>query len=318
VDAKVIKDNAREIDTYLEVLVPMFEPQGGIPDVPMSRKERGTSRAPINDYVVALWKTNVYAGAINKVLEKALHGPDGLANLDGIRLYEILGICLYDHTAIRMWKDFGGLPMRRFKNMCMLLAYLLAEEYDHNGTAYRIKVWIRPEHAQQRAANREAQKITTFYTRQQMVEQLEDLESELGKKGQLAIEILVERARKRGLDWSVPKIRRAREVVNRVRREKRQVSRITDRMLVDLQAVAIELEENEKDQERHLQEMATLRDAVNHNADIYRRDMQQTIDLIRDALTGGNGNIHTAFAEIQRIHLTGREEVKSAREGQVA
>jgi hypothetical protein len=317
-DATVVKDNAREIDTYLEVLVPMFEPQGGIPDVPLSRKERGTSRAPISDYVVSLWKTNIYAGRINKILEKALKGPDGFAMLDGIRMYELLGICLYDHTAIRMWKDNGGLPRIRFKNMCMLLAYLMAEEFDQNGTPFRLKVWIRPEHAQQRAYTRQAQKVNTYYTREQMVEQLEELERELGEKGQLAIEILVEKARKRGLDWSVPKIKRAREVVNRVRRENYRVSRTTDRMLVDLQAVAIELEENEKDLERHLQEMAKLREAVNHNADMYRRDMQQAIDLLRDALTGGERDINSVYGEIQRMHILGIEEILSAREGQVA
>ena len=215
-DSQVVKENSREIDTYLEVLVPLFEPAGGIPDVPLSRKERGSSRAPISDYVVSLWKKNIHAGAINSTLEKVLFSSDGIVKINGVWMWQLLGVCLYDHTAIRLWKDRGGTQRRRYKDMCLMIAYLMAEELD-NHEPYRLKVWIRDEDSMARQGTREAQRVTTLYTRQLIVEELEDLERQLGYRGLMAMEILSERARKRGLDWSVPKIRRAREVVNRLR-----------------------------------------------------------------------------------------------------
>jgi hypothetical protein len=215
-NTQVLRDNAREIEVYLEVLVPKFEPGGGIPDLPMSRKERGSWRPPVSDHVLSLWFKNIHAGAINKVLHKVATGSDGLVKIDDRRVHEILAECLFDHTAIRRWKDENGVDEQRFYAMCLLMAYLLAEAND-NHQPYRIKVWINADDEQRGQRTRQGQKVNTFYTQRRIVEQLEELEEELGYKGRRVMEILSERKKAEGKDWSVDKIRRARTEVNRQR-----------------------------------------------------------------------------------------------------
>ena len=56
-----------------------------------------------------------------------------------------------------------------------------------------------------------------MHTRRLMVEQLEQVEHSTGYTGREAMEILSERKAREGKDWSVSKIRRAREMVNRER-----------------------------------------------------------------------------------------------------
>jgi hypothetical protein len=220
-DVEVCRSNAREIETYLEILVPKFEPTGGIPDLPISRKERGGSRDPMPPHILNLWLKNVHAGRINHILYLARNG-EGYVKIKGRKMYEILDDCLYDHTAIRLWKDIGGVEEKRFYHMCLLLAYLAADEFDTPNNPYEITVYTYAEDEQLRPPTRNGQKVNTFYTRRQMVEQLEELEERLGEKGEHVMRLLCEAKRVEGKDWSVPKLRKAREVVNRARAQGRR------------------------------------------------------------------------------------------------
>jgi hypothetical protein len=220
-DVEVVRSNAREIETYLEVLVPKFEPTGGIPDLPMSRKERGSSRDPIPPHILSLWLKNIHAGRINEILKEA-KATGGYVLIKGRSMWEILDDCLWDHTAIRTWKDVGGLQERRFYHMCLLLAYVAAEKYDTKAGPYEIRVYTYADDEQLRPATKEGIKVNTFYTRRLMVEQLELLEEQLGEKGEHVMKMLCDLKKAEGKDWSVPKLRRAREVVNRARAQGRK------------------------------------------------------------------------------------------------
>jgi hypothetical protein len=213
----VVRSNAREIEVYLEVLVPKFEPGGGVPDLPLSRKERGSWRPPVSDHILALWYKNIHAGRINWALRRAQTGTDGLVKIEGEYMRDILAECLSDHTAIRRWKDENGLEERRFYKMCLLFAYVLAQEYDSQHESYEIRVWINADDEPAARRTHQGIKVNTFYTQRRMVEQLEEVEEELGCKGMRAMQVLSERKRAEGKDWSVHKIRRARTEVNRSR-----------------------------------------------------------------------------------------------------
>ena len=220
-DVEVCRSNAREIETYLEILVPKFEPTGGIPDLPMSRKERGSSRDPMPPHILNLWLKNIHAGRINNILHMAQNG-EGYVKIKGRKMWEILDDCLYDHTAIRTWKGIGGVEEKRFYHMCLLLAYLASDEYDTPQQPYEITVYTYPDDEQLRPPTRSGQKVNTFYTRRQMVDQLERLEEQLGEKGEHVMKMLSEAKKAEGKDWSVPKLRKAREVVNRARAQGRR------------------------------------------------------------------------------------------------
>jgi hypothetical protein len=220
-DVEVCRSNAREIETYLEILVPKFEPTGGIPDLPISRKERGSSRDPMPPHILNLWLKNIHAGRINDVLTEA-KDSEGYVKIKGRAMWEILDDCLFDHTAIRTWKDNGGVEEKRFYHMCLLLAYLAAEKYDTEYGAYEITVYTYADDEQLRPKTNEGIKVNTFYTRRQMVEQLELLEQQLGQKGEHVMKMLSDIKKAEGKDWSVPKLRRAREVVNRARAQGRR------------------------------------------------------------------------------------------------
>lgn len=212
-----VERNASEIEKYLEVLLPKLEPRGGIPDAPMARKERGTSRPPVSDAVMRLWEANLHAGLINSVLKEAASTTETV-ELEGRPMWEVLSDVLWDHTAIRRWKagEAGGKAERRFRVLCLLLAGRLRFKY---GADLALRVVVHPEDEQQREKTREAQKYTTAHTRRLMVEQLEEVEEETGYKGLMAMEILCERKAKEGKDWSVSKLRRAREIVNKEREQ---------------------------------------------------------------------------------------------------
>lgn len=91
-----------------------------------------------------------------------------------------------------------------------------------------------------------------------------------------------------------------------------------DDLLVDIQRLGIELEEAHKDNSRLLDEHAKLRDAVNHNADMYRRDVQTVIDLLSDVVLEGSGypDEERILARAKRIYDAGREELKRTMEVQ--
>jgi hypothetical protein len=177
-----VNRNAGEIERYLEVLLPKLEPRGGIPENPMNRKERGESRPPVSPYVMSLWMANPHAGRINEVLEQAARSSEEV-ELEGRAMWEILGECLFDHTAIRRWKAEGGAPERRFWMLCRLLAQRLAIKHGRPGKPYILTVYIHPEDEQQRQATREAQKRDTAHTDRVIVRRVESLETEgLGRE----------------------------------------------------------------------------------------------------------------------------------------
>jgi hypothetical protein len=214
---KDVLHNAREIERYLETLLPKLEPGGGIPDNPMNRKARGSSRPPVSDYVMRLWRSNPYLNQVNDVLKRAtLLGDDGL---EGRPIWHILSDCLFDHTAIRRWKAEGGINEKRFYMLCMLMAQRLADKHDTPQGAYRITIYIEPTDEPERQRTRQAQKANTRYTQRRMVEQLEEVEEETGYRGQMAMEILSERKQKEGYDWSPRRIKEARTVINAERRQ---------------------------------------------------------------------------------------------------
>jgi hypothetical protein len=210
--------NARELEKYLEVLLPRLEPSGGIPDVPYSRKERGGSRPPVSTHVMRLWMSNPHLDRIHGVLKKAAMATDDV-KLEGRPLWHIASDCLFDHTAIRRWKHEGGVEEKRFYMMCMLLAQHLADKYDQPDEPYIIRVYIDPNDEQERQKTREAQKADTHYTQRRMIEQLEEVEEETGYGGVEAMEILSDRKKREGKDWSVRKLRDARTYVNKMRVE---------------------------------------------------------------------------------------------------
>ncbi len=213
--------NAREIEKYLEVLLPKLEPSGGIPETPMNRKARGSSRPPISEHVMRLWLSNPHAGRINNILREAAQSTEDV-ELAGRAMWKVLSDVLFDHTAIRRWKAAGGVEERRFWMLCQLLAQRLAVIYDTPQGPYELRVYIHPTDEPERQKTRTAQKIDTSYTRRLMVRQLEEVEEETGYKGLMAMEILCERKAKEGKDWSVPKLRKARECINRENKERRE------------------------------------------------------------------------------------------------
>ena len=172
-------------------------------------------------HILNLWLKNVHAGRIGDVLHDARNG-DGYVKIKGRAMWEILDDCLFDHTAIRRWKDSGGLEETRFYHMCLLLAYIAAGKYDTDYGPYEITVYTYASDEQQPAKTNQGQKVNTFHTRRLMVQQLEELEYKLGEKGEHVMKMLSEIKKAEGKDWSVPKLRRAREVINRARAQGRR------------------------------------------------------------------------------------------------
>jgi hypothetical protein len=87
-------------------------------------------------------------------------------------------------------------------------------------------------------------------------------------------------------------------------------------LLVDIQGLGIELAEAKKDYDRLLNERAELVDSVKHNAELYRRDMQHSCDLLRDSLTGGGQPPESVLIEMDRMHRNGRQELHTPMEVQ--
>lgn len=215
---KDVLHNAGEIEKYLEVLIPKLEPSGGVPDAPMSRKERGSSRPPVSEYVMDLWQANPHAGRINAVLREAARSTEDVEIL-GRPMWKVLGDVLFDHTAIRRWKAAEDpTEARRFGMLCHLLAQRLAIKHDLPGEPYRIRVHVRPEDEPQRPATRAAQKADSRYTDRLIIDLLERVEDD-GYEGKEAMEVLQDRRVREGKEaWSIPRMRRARRNVNRERR----------------------------------------------------------------------------------------------------
>lgn len=142
-----IHRNAGQILRYLDAVLPQLEPSGGIPETPMNRKERGASRPPVPEHILSIWQNNPHAGRINQVLREAAHSTDS-TELAGRPMWEVLGDCLFDHTAIRRWKAQGGVEMRRLWMMCRLLAQRLSIRHDRPGVPYEIFVTVRAQDEQ--------------------------------------------------------------------------------------------------------------------------------------------------------------------------
>lgn len=92
------------------------------------------------------------------------------------------------------------------------------------------------------------------------------------------------------------------------------MSKETDDILIKTQQVAIELTELRDAFDRHLNEMAKLREAVNNNADLYRRDMQYVIDLFGD-WHNGELSLDGFRTQLLNTHAMGKEELLDAHEG---
>jgi hypothetical protein len=92
--------------------------------------------------------------------------------------------------------------------------------------------------------------------------------------------------------------------------------REVDNLLFEVQRIGIEIQEKKEAIDRHLNTIAELRDATNYNADLYRRDMRYVLDVIEDYVGTRNGvPIRELYGEVEQVYTTGREELKSARDG---
>lgn len=64
--------------------------------------------------------------------------------------------------------------------------------------------------------------------------------------------------------------------------------------------------------DRILNEAAELREKVDRNAELYRRDLQYAVDLMRD-VSGGEISLETAAEKLNYSHERGRTELESWR-----
>lgn len=187
--------------------MPLLEPRGGIPDTPMARKERGTSRPPVSPRVMRLWEVNPHAGKINAVLSELATTTEEV-ELEGREAWRVLSDVLFDHTAIRRWKAEGGVEERRFWMLCRLLASRIRVKH---GLEYRLFVTVNPEDEQQRQKTRTAQKHNTAYTDRRIVERVIGLEADgMGRE-----EAKKHLARDPENTWSYPRIKRAITATNK-------------------------------------------------------------------------------------------------------
>ena len=223
---------SRLVAQFIEHIWPHLERQGGTPDEPM-QAAKGSTNPPIGDYAHGLIDANRIASTyLHWALEEVAKGD--VKSSDGIPFSEVLLQLRYEPARLQTWRDRAPAMRRAFTECCRWAAKGVI--FVHGQTkAEREELTRRldlsaddPEalvvrrHPQDeeesRGRTRAGQRIDTMHTRRLMVEQLEQVERSTGYTGLEAMEILSERKSKEGKDWSVAKIRKAREVINRERR----------------------------------------------------------------------------------------------------
>lgn len=134
---KSIERNARQIMSYLENVHHRILPGGGVPDVPMGRKERGGSRPPLAESAMDLAEANAQFTAVVGTVMRPRHFP--AERIRGIPAWRILSDVLFDPTAVRRWRarrlDGDAAPLRAFEELCLLLAAIIAARH---GAHYRL------------------------------------------------------------------------------------------------------------------------------------------------------------------------------------
>jgi hypothetical protein len=70
-------------------------------------------------------------------------------------------------------------------------------------------------------------------------------------------------------------------------------------------------ETQEQRADRLIDEQANLREAVNHNADLYRRDVQHGLDLLADVYKGALSP-YEAWCKLEGAHNEGRKALRDA------
>lgn len=221
---------------YVEHVWPHLERGGGTPDEPM-QAAKGSSNPPVSPWVLALMESNAvatrYIGwALGMVEEEDWYSSDG------VPYSALLTIIEEDPGALERWRDpaayYSRDLARAFDQMVRKVAkgvMFVHGRTDKERANLERLMNLSPddpdalvvrrhplEEEERRGRTRRGQVIDTMHTRRLMVEQLEQLEASTDYRGLAAMEVLSERKAKEGKDWSVRKIRRAVECVNRERR----------------------------------------------------------------------------------------------------
>ena len=167
--ARTVGRNADRILTYLEIVHHQILPGGGVPETPMSRKERGGSRLPLTDAAVDIAEANAALTSVLGGILRPRNAPAG--NLcNGEPAWRVLSALLFDATAVRTWRaeesDNRPQNMRACEELCRRMALVLATRQG-NGyvlprpvTSARTAAAVLAERGEQaKNPNREAPKV---------------------------------------------------------------------------------------------------------------------------------------------------------------
>jgi hypothetical protein len=220
-EERAVRRIASQIARYVEYVWPKLERRGGTPDDPMDRDAKGGSNPPMGDHAFDVIDANRLPSRYFRFFLEVLEQGKGKTT-NGVWHSEVLKAVRYDAGNLTQWRagqtEEHREMMQAFEETVRTAAKGVVFAHGPD-IASQVYVVVNPEDEQQRARTRSAQKIDTLYTRRLMVEQLEEVEEETGYKGLMAMEILSDRKKREGKDWSVRKLREARTVVNRERRE---------------------------------------------------------------------------------------------------
>ena len=95
------------------------------------------------------------------------------------------------------------------------------------------------------------------------------------------------------------------------------MTKTTDRMLIDIQSVAIELAEYERDLTAREMEVKELKEKVAHNADIYQRDLSHLMAEADGCMDSSEPEQAYLFDVIKQTYENGRGELRSAESQEV-
>ena len=229
---ELTKRIANLVAAYVEHVWPHTERSGSKSETPMP-KAKGSSNPPFAEYAHRMLDSNIVASghfywALERTWETSAKGKK-----EGVPHRFIVRALREDPAALQHWRDRTPTLARAFWETCVHVAKgvmlihgqsapekkelerRLALDYDDPEA---LVVRRHPQDEEElRGRTRNGQKIDTMHTRRLMVEQLEQVEASTGYTGLEAMEILSERKAREGKDWSVRKLRSAREAVNRER-----------------------------------------------------------------------------------------------------
>ena len=231
-DNDLTKRLARVVGLYIEWVWPHVERAGGTPDEPM-QAAKGSTNPPFGDYTHRIIDSNrVASDYLYVALEETSNC--GVRSSEGVYFSDVARALRYNPGLLNDWRDKDERLSGAFKEMCLHVArgvlYLFrrtkAERDEmrrrldlHPDDSEALVVRRHPEdELESKGRTRRGQRIDTMHTRRLMVEQLEQIERAYPDCTTMEVmEILSERKAKEGKEWSVAKIRKARETVNRER-----------------------------------------------------------------------------------------------------